>query len=543
MTFINKENNLNTKEKISSISTSSTNKISNAINTNFAVASNLIPHFWYYKIVNKQGTPDLPCIMILSELFGWFRNLKKSRVCYSNGLSTPELVNGKLAISYEFLSKKLNFQKERIRRNIVKLETLSVINRDIRNITLRDGSRVNQLYISINPSFFQSCFKNRDTNMIVQRNKTEFLKENSIKESPLPRGDLIFSSNKTSNTRSISNKKILRLEDNKRKFTSTDIFSNVNQEQKIDTEAKAIYKETNDFSKRYKQLKDFYPISLEDCYSLQKSSGRQFSLNAMNEILKNMSKRLADRIFYSKKGFLSYMSKVFKYEKRDAQKTNSSNFKIVSNLSDIEQKRRIQEKYLSDIESSRRAKPEDNLKRKLSSVLDRSKAYELLTAYKKMEIKNGEECCIFLNKSITLSKIEETIILSQVQATLNCNVNKDTLINIKSIKFLSTEKNINLVKKARARVINNSTEESKKITTWEKIKTIFARSIGQDGDAINKNWLSKLEVEINEVTKTVNLQASRDFVKDFIEERYIFDISRVINHIGFKLGEFTCKTR
>ena len=43
---------------------------------------------------------------------------------------------------------------------------------------------------------------------------------------------------------------------------------------------------------KQRQLEDFYPLSAEDCSALQGMSGREFSLNAMNEILKNMSKRI-----------------------------------------------------------------------------------------------------------------------------------------------------------------------------------------------------------------------------------------------------------
>ena len=83
----------------------------NKLNTTYSQPSNLIPHFWNYKIVDKEGSPDLPCIIILSELFGWFRNLSQSKTYYSTGTALPELVEGKLAVSYEFLSDKLNFNK------------------------------------------------------------------------------------------------------------------------------------------------------------------------------------------------------------------------------------------------------------------------------------------------------------------------------------------------------------------------------------------------------------------------------------------------
>ena len=74
------------------------------INITFCQPVNLVPHFWNYKIIDTEGKPDLPCIMILSELFGWFRSLPNSKTYYSTGKSLPELVDGKLAISYDFLA-------------------------------------------------------------------------------------------------------------------------------------------------------------------------------------------------------------------------------------------------------------------------------------------------------------------------------------------------------------------------------------------------------------------------------------------------------
>src|SRR5690606_3517977 len=40
-----------------------------------------------------------------------------------------------------------------------------------------------------------------------------------------------------------------------------------------------------------KKLKDFYPLTEEDCRTLQSLSKREFLLNSMNEILLDMSKR------------------------------------------------------------------------------------------------------------------------------------------------------------------------------------------------------------------------------------------------------------
>jgi hypothetical protein len=60
-------------------------------------------------------------------------------------------------------------------------------------------------------------------------------------------------------------------------------------------------------------------------------SGRDFSLNAMNEILLDMSKR-RDNQFCSKAQFLAYFGKCLRFEMRDAVKTGNDNFCIKANI-------------------------------------------------------------------------------------------------------------------------------------------------------------------------------------------------------------------
>jgi hypothetical protein len=84
------------------------------------------------------------------------------------------------------------------------------------------------------------------------------------------------------------------------------------------------YKEPQD-------LKYHYPLTKEDCPKLQSLSGRDFSLNAMNEILLDMSKRL-DNSFCSKAQFMVYFGKCLRFEKRDAVKTGNDNFRIKANI-------------------------------------------------------------------------------------------------------------------------------------------------------------------------------------------------------------------
>lgn len=78
-------------------------------------------------------------------------------------------------------------------------------------------------------------------------------------------------------------------------------------------------------------LKHHYPLNKEDNAKLQSLSGRDFSLNAMNEILLDMSKRLDNR-FCSKAQFMTYFGKCLRFEMRDAVKTSNDNFRIKANI-------------------------------------------------------------------------------------------------------------------------------------------------------------------------------------------------------------------
>jgi hypothetical protein len=84
------------------------------------------------------------------------------------------------------------------------------------------------------------------------------------------------------------------------------------------------YKEPQD-------LKHHYPLTKEDGDKLQSLSGRDFSLNAMNEILLSMSKRRDNR-FCSKAQFMAYFGKCLRFEMRDSVKTSNDNFRIKANI-------------------------------------------------------------------------------------------------------------------------------------------------------------------------------------------------------------------
>jgi len=521
------------KQYILTTELSDSNNHFKAINTSYCQPANLIPHFWYYKIVDKDGSPDLPCIQILSELFGWFRSLSKSNTYYSTSNSLPELVDGKLAVSYDFLSDKLNFQKERIRKKLVRLESLGILTRDVRNIALDDGSRINQLYISIDRKFFDSCFRDPELDIRVRTDEADIMQSPDFKLSPLFGGEHICNKNKNNyKNRSIS------LVSTKTKHESNFLENafeeeenrlgdskTINSMEKLAAKKVSSVKQNSELAlnKKPKELRDFYPLTQEDCSILQSSSGREFSLNAMNEILKDMSKRLSDRVFKSKKSFLIYMAKAFQHEMRDEVKVSNENFKIRDNKT---------EKYLTEIENSLQVSPEWHLKKKLVCVLKPEKAYQLLKSCKKMEVVGKSSIFqIQLERYVELSQLEKEIILNQVKATHE-KLEDGEFKAIEAVEFVQPEK-------VRSNDLKTTIAKNSKLPEgiWGEVSKELVARYGVD---IYKSWFSKLDAEIDEKKKRIKLLAPSDFIKDWVQNNYQQSIDLLAKNSGFELESLSC---
>ena len=136
----------------------------------------------------------------------------------------------------------------------------------------------------------------------------------------------------------------------------------------------------------------------------------------MNEILKDMSKRLAYPLFKSKKAFMGYMSKAYANEMRDAVKISNESFRIKSKQSEKEITTRAQEEYLDSIENSLQISLEWHFRKKLAAVLEPKTAYKLLKAYKSIN-KVGETFYLHLSKHVELTDLDKKIILNQIKVT------------------------------------------------------------------------------------------------------------------------------
>lgn len=280
-------------------------------------------------------------------------------------------------------------------------------------------------------------------------------------------------------------------------------------------------------------FKDFYPLSDEDCRQLQKLSTRDFTLNAMNQILLDMSRRLTGRSFESKRQFLIYMGKALKGEKRDVVSTSNITFRIKNNLIiDHEDAKRVkeiikQEKYLTEIENNLEVSPELHFKKKLASIFDREFSYKLLTSYKYIEIVD-EVFYIALDKELDISESQKELILSQAKATHESfSFSTGQAKTLTKIEFIMPKT-----------ILNNKVSRLHDIEftgKWGEIrKKLIADSLCQEsGKALDRSWFSKLTFEENIGKKEIILRAPTEFIKDWIETNYGHKIEKHFKEIDY----------
>jgi hypothetical protein len=206
------------------------------------------------------------------------------------------------------------------------------LTRTVKNVVLSSGQRINRLLITLAAGFFESCFFDPELDIRGIREEKKSYRLHRCYDQ-------------------ISTKTIFI----KNRSTESNFCKNSFVEKKTTQTISVL--PVRGFSLAY-----FYPLSQPEAAKLQALCGRQFSANAINEILLSMSKRLTDRCFKSKKAFLSYMGKVFCHEKRDAVKINNDSFKIRNNLHPKEIEDREREKYLANIELSKEISSEWQLK-------------------------------------------------------------------------------------------------------------------------------------------------------------------------------------
>ena len=276
----------------------------------------------------------------------------------------------------------------------------------------------------------------------------------------------------------------------------------------------------------------------EMCNQIRTRCGKNYTDKAIREIAKavSRSKKGAKAFFYHIKGFIAYLSKILTFEKRDPAKISSTNYYITANQTSEEQVMRKQEKYLGCIEYSLQVSPEWHLKKKLAAVLERSKAYNLLTSYKSIEITRGR-AVITLNRHTQLSKLDKELILSQIQATHEKTDDAGNYQSVESLEIITPNKPTALNASARKDQVFPKREG-----VWGKIRETFASYFGSGGDNLDKAWLSKFTAKIDN-NKRIQLCAPNEFFKQYVEENYLLHLQKATICNGLTLEEIVANKK
>jgi hypothetical protein len=282
--------------------------------------------------------------------------------------------------------------------------------------------------------------------------------------------------------------------------------------------------------KRPQQLSYHYPLTKEDGDRLESLSGRNFSLNAMNEILLDMSKR-RDNIFCSKAQFIAYFAKCLQFEMRDSIKTGNDNFRIKANITPITTSRISKEKqieeYLAEVEQMAMANvcPENQLKARLANVLERLRSYELLSNTKDFMVV-GHTMRIYLRHIVQLSEHEKSIFLNQVKSIYSTSE-----LDIESVEYVveNSGKNINEYNSLPTK----GTIELQ-ILQQDVWGDICRQLIEKCGVHVYNNWFSKLTPVIDELNSTIELKAPNSFIQQEVITRYGNIIKEASNIWGVK---------
>ena len=350
------------------------------------------------------------------------------------------------------------------------------------------------------------------------------------------------------------------------KSTENKIDSSINQDNSPNSHTKSAKKS---YSLQRKSLSEIEPITEEEATVLRNSSGREFSLSYMNKLVKKLFSLFPNHGFYTRKLFLSYMSKTLSQELRETTKTNNTDFTFKA-----DEKIRVQEKYLEEIETSYDTSLSSQLKKKIAGRFEGPLAYQILTSCdfqgtavieeepEEKEIliaKDNHETSekfidsfnqesqnqifvISLSKPLNLREHEQEMLLEQVRSV---HGNKIKKIEFKQYAYLKA-RNDNTKENAR-NVISHKPKDERALTDealleavpgsiWHKIS---CNLIIKHGIHLYRAWFgkNKMEAIIDGQNKTLSLKASTDFIASYVESNYFTDLRVLSSQESYSLGK------
>jgi hypothetical protein len=418
---------------------------------------------------------------------------------------------------YAYFEHKFDFTRAQLQEATLRLHSAEIAIRSFRTVVVHGRNFPNELHLKINLSKLLSL----KAKYVVTKNNDEGSSDDD-------EGDIFHDEvlgNSTSDTSlktsdHISNRKIsLR----KNRSTESSVFKN----------------SFLGLARNKADLASFYPLIQSDIATLQKVSGRDFTTLAVNEILLKLSKRHPQHRFPHKEAFMSYMSKVLSYEMRDAVQISSVDFKLNCNRDQVEVS---QQRYLEEVEYNTDTSPIASLRRKLAAILAPKTAYQLLKSVRIEKYSTDSQSfnnsfVIHLSHELDLSELQQQMILEQVRAVFGNHINKiEMVIASSGGRSINSNQHSNKSNIGKLAAI----ELTQDLGIWGKIRTMLVSYYGEDGKAIDANWFSKLEPEINDDNRSIRLRAPSDFIKDWVQSKYSSLIEKLCQGQNYSLIGVSC---
>lgn len=358
---------------------------------------NIIPNWWYSKILTTGGKADTIAIALLSELWFLYR-------------STSQEQHQK---DYNYFGNKFNLSQFQTREAFIRLEYLGLMSRSIGSIVVQGRRLANTLFVTLhvnkllsmapsqseqnindndshgdisskpwvnNSTRIASDIYNPNLNEIVSEKETRSNSHNEpmvhFNELKLVSSLSEFSEAGVSNFIEIASDNSNSNIDKRisiKKTRSNSANFNLSELELASNSSELSLGTNFTITSFAKKLSDFYPLSQCDADLLQIKSGRDFDLNFINRLMLRLADKYPDRRFNNKKSVLSYMSKLLTHELRQAAMVNNINFKFKSS-EDLS----ATEYYLRTIEVSTDNDLASQLRRKIAAVFPQQLALELL---------------------------------------------------------------------------------------------------------------------------------------------------------------------
>lgn len=460
-------------------------------------SGNIIPHWWYTKILTTGGKADTIAIALLSEL--WFLYLCTGQEKHQK--------------DYSYFGNKFNLSQFQIREAFIRLESLGLMNRSVGNIVVQGRKFANILFIMLNVAQLLAMAPNRsEQNISDSDSQANVYSEPGVSNFTEIASDI----SKPNIDKRISIRKN-RSRSNESNFHLSELGLASN-------------------SSFAKNLSEFYPLSANDADLLQIKSGRDFDLNFINQLMLRLADKYPNRKFSNKKAVLSYMRKLLTHELRQAALVNNVNFKFKSSK-DLA----ATEQYLHDIEMSLENDLVSQLRRKIAASFSKQNALELLqeSAFKH---ENSREFLINTKFDVILTLHQRQTLIEQVRSVYGNTITnlriepKTQPINKHDIKQcnskIQTADLMNILGANKAVSCDSNIHSS----VWGKVRAIITSYYVE---AVDRSWFSKLTAVEDSEAKLLNIKAPSHFLRDWVENNYQTMIRVFFEQQGYRLGQFT----